>query len=169
MKLLNKLFGKKPAPKPTPKPAPKKPRKPNRIAVTIPDVEPLEIPQGDDDENTVYTYDGRPIKDVKMGEVIRMDLVPGDVAMKSIYTDASIDGEYNHNLCLAYRGYAVGYYGGSLRPMLREAVDMHGHVTIAVRHNGFNSSEGWPSMVALMPSFDWFKENGITGASYHSR
>ena len=168
MKLLDKLLGKKPDPKPTPKPAPKKPRKPNRIAVTIPDVEPLEIPQGDD-EQTIYTYDGRPIKGKLAGDIFRMDVVPGDVTMKSIYTGTVCDWEENHNRCLSYHGYAVGYYSGRGSAMLKEAVDKFGHVTVVVRHDGFNSSEGWPDLVALMPSFSWFKERGITGESYWDR
>lgn len=173
MGLRDLLF--KPKPKQVPKqhmkpqmmkPQTMKPRMSNCISVRVPNVAPLDIPMDGNCNNTVYTYDGRPISGIKKGEVFRLDLVPGDVPMRSIYTGYEAIIEYNHNLCVSYRGLAIGYYGGSLRKMVKESVDIYGHVTIAVIHNGFDTTDGWPKLNAFMPSYSWFIERGITGDPY---
>lgn len=116
----------------------------------------LAIPEGDN-EGAVYVYDGRPIDDLRRGDTFRVDVVRGDVDMRSIYTGMVCDSrewkETNH--CIARNGYAIGYTAKYGSKYLAELVRRGFHVTIKCRYDG-TSPDGWPIVVTLLPDKKWF-------------
>lgn len=130
-----------------------KPSKPLMMKVVGSESTAYEIPRGER-EARIYVYDGRALKGTRKGSVFRMNVIRGQVEMKSIYTGMSWCNETNS--CITYDGFAVGYLNDG-EIYVSRMVDKFGIASIAVRRDGTDSG-GWPILVALLPERDWFIE-----------
>ena len=133
--------------------AAKKPSKPLMMKVVGAESAACEIPRGER-EARIYVYDGRALKGTRKGSVFRMNVIRGQVEMKSIYTGMSWQNETNS--CITYDGFAVGYLNDG-EIYVSRMVDKFGIASIAVRRDGTDSG-GWPILVALLPEYEWFIE-----------
>lgn len=102
-----------------------------------------------DQERTVYVYHGAPLIKVPVGEEIWLEVIPRDVKMKSDLTGTVANSK--EGTPLAYNGRPVGflsYVDTTISTLVRR-----GHpVTICATRTG-TYAPGFPSIVALMPSF----------------
>ena len=130
------------------------PSEPLLIKVAGSESAAFAIPQGEY-EGRIYTYDGRPIGEVREGEVFRMNIVRGTVRMTSIYT-GSEGFSSEENCCVTFGGFAVGYLSGRAY-YVSKVVEEYGSISIAVRHDGTDPDGGWPLLKAMLPETDWFK------------
>lgn len=121
--------------------------------------EPLELPKGRW-RRLVYVYDGRPLKGIRTGKEIRLDVGRMTTTLKSIYTDGTLRasrGEW-----FSYQGKPVGlladvHMGKGLAMLL----DRHGAVSVVgvieERPKGT-----WPELYVFLPSaYSMKKDYGI--------
>lgn len=130
--------------------------KPTKIKMPRGDV--FDLPEGDY-EGMIYTFDARPLGNLRKGDRLRLILVPGDHDLYSIYTkNVSHSKQYEDtNCCLTYKGYAVGYLT-SQRQYLSKVVEKYQKVSVLVEYVGFDSYMGYPELTARMPGRAWFEE-----------
>ncbi len=101
----------------------------------------VEVPEGLS-TSTVYTYDGRPLKGVRVGSTIRLVFVEGTHKMESIYTGTVAEG----NVAVAYKGRLVGFISANRNSDLMASVrDNLGPLSIQAIVDG-RSDGGWPEI-----------------------
>lgn len=104
-------------------------------------VKAVEVPEGLS-TSTVYIYDGRPLKGVRVGSIIRLTFVEGTYKMESIYTGTVAEG----NVALAYKGQLVGFISANGNSDLMASVrDNLGPLSIQATVDG-RSDGGWPEI-----------------------
>ena len=98
----------------------------------------------------VYVYDGGPLASVAKGEAVRLDVMPGDVTMKSTLTGTVWSSAESYDVPLAYRGRAVGFTSAE-SAAIRELVGRGHSVSVAAVRTG-TYAKGIPEMKVMMPS-----------------
>ncbi len=102
----------------------------------------VEAPDGMSKVN-VYTYDGRPLKKVRVGEKFRVTLMVGEHKMKSVYTGTTANG----NVAISYNGKPIGFLSTSKNANLLVSVrDRVGPLSLVAERTGTGKG-GWPEIV----------------------
>lgn len=165
MGLFGLLFGKHPAKKTSKKSETRRREAPQGRRQHVDDAgvvhvheqsgKPLEFSQGD--ERKIYTYDGRPMKGLRTGSYIVLDVIREDVMMESIATGTVWDTNEFGDVALGYHGEAIGFLGVPRRgfELLFEA----GYApTIKAKKTG-SYMPGIPALVAFVPNLRNWSES----------
>lgn len=127
------------------------------ITVTLPDADPLVIPEGTY-EQKVFTYDGRPLKGTRKGSRFVLDVVPGCQSMVSVYTGT----EWASNASVAYNSQLIGYIGdGAAKSKIELLMGRYPYVRVHARRDGTDAG-GWPYVTLLLPPPSWL-DNALKG------
>lgn len=115
----------------------------------------FEVPRGDYGAN-VYVYDGTPLVNSLHGAHYKLEVIPGVVGMRSVYTGTVWQGP----CCLAYKHNPIGYIAESAYfDAIKMIVDSEYAVTVHAVTCGTDPG-GWPIVRLEVPSYEWFKERG---------
>lgn len=98
--------------------------------------------------------------------MIDLTVVRGDVEMTSTLTDRTCSsGMYGpDDLCLAYRGQAIGFLSCDLDGFLGKLVSTCDNVTIKAKHHGTHEG-GWPILRPYLPDSSWFRRMYVAGST----
>lgn len=125
----------------------------NVITVTLPEGEPLVVPEGDY-EQKVFTYDGRPLKGTRKGSRFVLDVVPGYHTMVSVYTGT----EWSSHATVAYKNQLIGHIGDSYtKARIEMLMSRYPYVRVHARRDGTDPG-GWPLITLLLPSPSWIDD-----------
>lgn len=101
-----------------------------------------------------FTYDGRSLRGVKVGQQIELVVVPGVTTMASVYTGTV----WRDCGCMSYAGRNVGFAAsGYYKQKLSELADRHKQVRVFATVTGCGEG-GWPVIRLDMPNNKWFTE-----------
>lgn len=94
-------------------------------------------------EIRVYTYDGRPLMGVHVGDTFLLTLMDGERKMTSVYTGTQAKG----NTALSYSGKPIGFLTTSKNAsLLLQVRDKLGPLLLHATIEGI-ADEGWPMVV----------------------
>ena len=114
---------------------------------------PVDIPRGPV-RTKIYTYDGRPLAGLAVGEPFMLTVVRGESSMESVYTGTDWQAEG----AVAYGGSPIGFladykgHSAAIAALARR----HRRVTLWASIEGYDDAMGYPLVVAELPRDEWF-------------
>ena len=106
-----------------------------------------------ENRKTVYTYDGTPLKGLRVGERFVMTAIPGRVDMKSRYTGTPASTRDRRNVAYAYGGKAFGMCAAHA-PAIYKLMDNGYTVEVEAYVDGYDGKLGYPKVVGLFGYVD---------------
>lgn len=107
--------------------------------------------EGDRRTAQVYVYDGKPLKGVKKGDLIRLTAVKGNITMESTLTGTVWSSKESGDVALAYNGKLIGFTAGACE-VSKELLKRGHTVSFTAECTGMYA-KGIPDLEVLLPSW----------------